>query len=102
MNASALAAINAAIGGQFAFGAPHLAGRVEHPVPLRLPGSATDTRELVLSSTESEYYSISLTAGERATVALKNLTGGGTTLRIEDATVSSWRPGSAARPTWTR
>jgi Bacterial pre-peptidase C-terminal domain/Bacterial Ig-like domain len=58
-------------------------------------GNATDTTQLVVSLSDSHFYSFTLNAGELATVGLKYLTGGGDTLILEDATGKTLATASA-------
>jgi hypothetical protein len=90
MNSSGVSAINAALGGQLAFGGAitTISGTAAQQAfgSSLAAGRLLDTRQLILTvPTDSDYYSFSLLSGQSATVGLKNVTGSGATIAIQDA-----------------
>src|SRR4029078_10933680 len=58
-------------------------------------GGTGDVKQFMLTLENSDYYSLSLYAGQKATVGIRNLTGSGTTIAIKDEqgqTLSSAAP----------
>jgi hypothetical protein len=87
LDTAALTALNNARGGQFAFGG-NLTTETGKNDQAIFADTANDsqTKQLVLSfAADTHYYSLTLAAGQSITVGLKNLTGFGDTIAIQDA-----------------
>jgi hypothetical protein len=87
LNAAAIAALNSNLGGLFAVGGAltSITGS-NTQVLFGTSGNPTDVIQLVLTPADARYYSLTLQAGELVTVGLKNLTGSGDSLSIQDST----------------
>src|SRR5262249_39027952 len=65
-------------------------------------GWYVDDVQISAPGTWNDYYSVSLAAGEKATVALKNLTGSGTNVVLEDASGATLATGVAGPTNFDR
>jgi hypothetical protein len=87
LNAAALAALNGAIGGPIAVG-----GAITTLVGSNTQflfantGGASDSRQLVLTYSGTDYYSFTAAPGDTVTLALKILSGSGAGVFLEDGT----------------
>ena len=96
LNATGVTALNAGRGGQFAIGGA-LTSLVGGDTQYLFSdtGNAGDIEQLVLTLVDTRFYAVSLTAGELITVGLKNLTGSGTSLRLQDSSGNTLATGTA-------
>jgi extracellular elastinolytic metalloproteinase len=90
LNSNGVLAVNNAAGGEFAVGGAITSisgsGIQQTFGNSRAAGSLLDTRQLVLTVfADSDYYSLTLEEGQKTSVALRNILGGGVTFEIRDA-----------------
>ncbi len=87
LNSAALSYLNANRGGQVAVGGAvtTISGTSNQAIFASTGSSYTRQLVLTLATDSSDYYSLSLTAGQSIAVALKNLTGSGAAVSLQDA-----------------
>ena len=85
LNSSAVNSLNAARGGQIAVGGAltTISGTATQEV-FAFTGTAADTKQLVLTVANSDFYSFNLNPGDNVTIGLKDLTGTGTSVALLD------------------
>ena len=98
LNASAVGVINSALGASFAVGGAVTTIDAAGGNQFVYGSSGSLTRQLVLTvASDSDYYSFSLAAGDRATIGLNQLSGSGAAFVIQDAPAMFWPPAVADR-----
>jgi murein DD-endopeptidase MepM/ murein hydrolase activator NlpD len=85
LNATGVSALNSSLGGPFAFGGALTSLQGNNQNLFGDTGNTVFTRQLVLYFADSDYYSLTLAAGQNMTVGLATLTGSGDSLAIQDA-----------------
>ena len=96
LNAAAVAALNSKRGSQFAIGGAltTLTGSSAQYL-FAGSGSPTDTVQLALTLADTRFYSLALGANEKVSVGLKNVTGSGDTISIQDGNGHTLATGTA-------
>jgi len=96
LNAAGVAALNSKRGSQFAVGGAltTLTGS-NYQYLFDGSGNASDTIQLALTLADTRFYSFTLGAQELATVGLKNLTGSGDTITIQNSSGTTLATGVA-------
>jgi hypothetical protein len=83
LNSSAVSALNGARGSQFALGGALTTATGSNDQAIFADtGNDSQTKQLVLTFSDTHYYSFTLAAGQAVTVSLKNLTGSGDTIAL--------------------
>jgi hypothetical protein len=86
LNSSGIAVLNSAFAGQAAFGGALTdTSSSGGQAIFSSSGEETNTKQLALLLASSDFYSFHLAAGQRATIGLKNLSGGGTTVALQNS-----------------